>query len=61
MKNEQKHDYDTVYIPTLDITLIVDHRTVGESLRLVNYYYGNPEEKYTTYYISLAENMPERG
>ena len=56
MKKEQKHDYDTVYIPTLDITLIVDHRTVGESLQLVNFYYGDPNEKYTEYYIKLSKN-----
>ena len=52
-----KYDYETAYFKPLDITLIVDHQlNEDHPLRLVNYYYGKPNEKYTADYIKLAND-----
>lgn len=44
-------DLETVYIETLDITIIIDHsQDEDEPLELINYYYGKPNKNDTAYY-----------
>ena len=48
--------YEAVFVPSLDITLIVDHRhNEDKPLELVNYYYGAPQDIDTAHYAQAAK------